>query len=991
MNEIKKEHILAAIKEIDEQGIRSGRHSSTYDVIHEGKSYPPKLVISIANRFATGEELDSSIFSGGMDTPAFQLLKKEGFEIVSKRNDIQDLIRKYKKHILQTQLKDEKYKWELLHEFKGRPNIDAPDLLEEFKSIKYTNLIYAMGIAVLYHLLNAKPEEMRSLFRKLFDESNDLTQRIKSFNIESLALYRSLGETLQHHQDERTIASYLTFYNPEKYTFYKYSFYKKLCGLLNEKEAKKNEKYPHYLQLIHRLIEEYIQHDIELIELVKSYIPEYYDGSNNLLLTQDILYQMLDKNDDLQEINVKEEFANWFIANDGKISNYYSKQFGSKKERLIDELDLYEDEYKENFNREIFIINVNDFINQFKIIKKNIYDKTTEFSKFSEKRSSDKPRAILGNNNYLKFLLERFSQQQTINYWIFQGNPKFYDVAGALQDDVLTSWKVAAHKDKIRIGDKVILWISGEDSGCYALAEVTSEVGKIPVNVEEIKYYKSDYDENEDRISIEIEHNYFNSPILWKTIKENGVFKDFKGGNQGTNFTATKEQYEALLDLDSIKSGIDMGKINNRIIQPLNQILYGPPGTGKTFELQNAHFDNFTIRETALTREQYLESVVADLTWWQVISIAVLDLGKTKVNDIVNHELIKIKEKLSSSKTVRPTIWGQLQSHTVMECPFVNVSNRSEPLYFSKSEDSQWTIDEKLLEDYYPEGKKILAISENYKPSNDTLIKNYDFVTFHQSFSYEDFVEGIKPRLDEGETEVAFEIKDGIFKKLCIKAEADPKNKYAIFIDEINRGNVSAIFGELITLIEDDKRLGSTNELKVKLPYSKRELGVPSNLYIIGTMNTADRSVEALDTALRRRFSFSEIMPNPALLEEIQFNDFNLAEVLKTINERIEVLIDRDHTIGHSYFLKIKNGDIASLKSVFKNNIFPLLQEYFYHDYEKIALILGEGFIRLKENQTVNFAKFKNIDAPEVSPQFELIDKIEDIEVAVHLLLNRNV
>jgi 5-methylcytosine-specific restriction endonuclease McrBC GTP-binding regulatory subunit McrB len=319
------------------------------------------------------------------------------------------------------------------------------------------------------------------------------------------------------------------------------------------------------------------------------------------------------------------------------------------------------------------------------------------------------------------------------------------------------------------------------------------------------------------------------------------------------------------------------------------------------------------------------------------------------------------------------------------------VSNRSEPLYFSKSEDSQWTIDEKLLEDYYPEGKKILAISKNYKPSNDNLIKNYDFVTFHQSFSYEDFVEGIKPRLDEGETEVAFEIKDGIFKKLCIKAEADPKNNYAIFIDEINRGNVSAIFGELITLIEDDKRLGSTNELKVKLPYSKRELGVPSNLYIIGTMNTADRSVEALDTALRRRFSFSEIMPNPELLEEIEFNGFNLAEVLKTINERIEVLLDRDHTIGHSYFLKIRNGDVVSLKSVFKNNIFPLLQEYFYHDYEKIALILGEGFVRVKKNQTVRFAKFNDINTPDIGTQFELIDKIEDIEGAVHLLLNRNV
>jgi 5-methylcytosine-specific restriction protein B len=172
------------------------------------------------------------------------------------------------------------------------------------------------------------------------------------------------------------------------------------------------------------------------------------------------------------------------------------------------------------------------------------------------------------------------------------------------------------------------------------------------------------------------------------------------------------------------------------------------------------------------------------------------------------------------------------------------------------------------------------------------------------------------------------------------------------------------------------------------LPYSKRELGVPLNLHIIGTMNTADRSVEALDTALRRRFSFTEIMPNPELLDKIQFNGFNLAEVLRTINERIEVLLDRDHTIGHSYFLKIKNGDTEALKSIFKNNIFPLLQEYFYHDYEKIALILGEGFVRLKENQAVKFAAFKNIDQPEIMPQFELIEEIEDIEESVKLLLN---
>jgi len=422
---------------------------------------------------------------------------------------------------------------------------------------------------------------------------------------------------------------------------------------------------------------------------------------------------------------------------------------------------------------------------------------------------------------------------------------------------------------------------------------------------------------------------------------------------------------------------------------PLNQILYGPPGTGKTYRLQKEFFNKFTINETALSRDKYLESLIVGLNWWQIISIAVLDLGSVKVNEIHEHEFIRIKEKLSSSKTIRPTIWGQLQSHTVLECPNVNVERRTDPLIFYKSDDIKWSVDRELLDQYFPEAFEILNKSKNFVPDASKSIKNYEFITFHQSFSYEDFIEGIKPKLDDGEKEVSFEIKDGVFKRLCIKAETDPDNDYAIFIDEINRGNVSAIFGELITLIEEDKRIGGTNGIKVRLPYSKSEFGVPSNLFIIGTMNTADRSVEALDTALRRRFSFTEIMPDSNLLDNIAFKGFTLGAVLKTINERIEVLLDRDHTIGHSYFLKLKSGDVEGLNSVFANNIIPLLQEYFYHDYEKIALILGEGFVKMKENKAVKFAHFRNIDSPEIQNQFELIGSIGDIEKAINLLLNK--
>ena len=420
---------------------------------------------------------------------------------------------------------------------------------------------------------------------------------------------------------------------------------------------------------------------------------------------------------------------------------------------------------------------------------------------------------------------------------------------------------------------------------------------------------------------------------------------------------------------------------------PLNTILYGPPGTGKTYKLQKEYFDLFTVKETSLNRSQYLENIVADLTWWQVLSIILLDLKKVKVNEIINHELLEIKGKLSNSKTMRPTVWGRLQAHTKIDCLNVNVTDRSQPPIFYKDEESKWNVDEDLLEQYYPEAFIVLDEVKNFIPSADKLIRNYEFVTFHQSFSYEDFIEGIKPKLGEDENDIAYEIQDGIFKKLCLKADVDRDNNYAIFIDEINRGNVSAIFGELITLIEKDKRLDQENELKVKLPYSKKELGVPPNLYIFGTMNTADRSVEALDTALRRRFSFEEIMPIPELLVNIEFDHFNLSDVLTIINNRIEALLDRDHTIGHSYFMSINSGDSEGLKNVFQNNVIPLLQEYFYHDYEKIALILGEGFIEHKESK-VKFANFKNIEPPEIDSSFEL-KTIEDIESAIVILLNK--
>lgn len=252
------------------------------------------------------------------------------------------------------------------------------------------------------------------------------------------------------------------------------------------------------------------------------------------------------------------------------------------------------------------------------------------------------------------------------------------------------------------------------------------------------------------------------------------------------------------------------------------------------------------------------------------------------------------------------------------------------------------------------------------------------FTTFHQSMSYEDFIEGIKPRTIKGN--VTYEVKPGIFKELCDRAIKEPEQNYVIIIDEINRGNVANIFGELISLIEKDKRIGVREELRAKLPYSNEIFGVPKNVYIIGTMNTADRSVEALDTALRRRFTFKEMMPNPGLLS-VDYQD-----ILTTINQRIEVLKDREHQIGHSYFMDVENED--DLKDVFYDKIIPLLQEYFYGDYEKIQLVLGEGFVK-KDSASVKFAGDKSGDF-DVSEVYRIVPKDKcNMDEARGKLLNK--
>ena len=250
-----------------------------------------------------------------------------------------------------------------------------------------------------------------------------------------------------------------------------------------------------------------------------------------------------------------------------------------------------------------------------------------------------------------------------------------------------------------------------------------------------------------------------------------------------------------------------------------------------------------------------------------------------------------------------------------------------------------------------------------------------EMVTFHQNTTYEDFVEGIRPVLAgvasagaeipadaAAAGEVRYELSRGVFPRIAERAAADPNARYVLVIDEINRGNVARIFGELITLIEDSKRLGRDDETRVRLPGSKTDFGVPSNLHVIGTMNTADRSIALLDTALRRRFVFEEMMPDPFHAEiRKDVDGVDCRKLLDAMNRRIAVLLDREHQIGHTYFLGVATP--AELAGTFRTRILPLLQEYFYDDWEKIRAVLNRNSFVRKSDPPAELVQSDLVDA----------------------------
>lgn len=942
----------------------------------------------------------------------------------------------------------EKYKWAVLAQcyekwdwtaeekatmFKNTFNVSGP------KNLWMSGQFYPTKMVDQFFEIDA--EDVIFHFDALFDESKDLNSRIQSFIDFNAAYLPKLREVKQddiienhYHSDLRAISLYLTLQYPEKYFLYKHSMNKAFSEVFELPNIKKGQisNYEHYLSLCNEILD-YIKEDSSFIAKYKEYCNKsgHYSDEHLHLLVQDFIYSI---------------------------------------------------------------------------------------------------------GSYLRPSTE-------ISYWIFQCNPDMFDLVTALDENLLETWTVSAHKDKIKEGDKAIIWMTGDDAGCYALADVIGS----PESTEKSKddHLWKGTQKSGTKVNIEITHNFSDRPILKSHIEEIKTLSGFKGGNQGTNFQSSKLEYDTFLSLSQHPEGI-------------RYWLYSPGENASKWEtfykegIMGLGWDNIGDLNQYKSRLEIKNALInaygGETSKSNDVTANDDFVNKMKIGDIIivkkgKSELLGYGEVTSDYffienridfKSCRKIDWKlngnwkvdfslvtkTLTDITVYPSVHPDYNKYHERLMGimmknSKTKNTNLMIFPLNTIFYGPPGtgkthltikraaeiitgQTIVHYNDALKIFKQHLGTRIEFITFHQNYSYEDFIQGLRPDTENG-NQLTFQKKDGVFMQMAInalyeyykksktsslkegKGEIDinevyldfveflknSKNKefasvsgakihvsdftkndniefkhqnssrsylvsgtrliklyerfpnigliknvhndireaiggcnttvyfvalrefiqfkesyiiadsiehqeeyeeigyeskkkllstidqdeirkistedvppYVIIIDEINRANISRVFGELITLIEPDKRSHGDIPLQCTLPSGDTFI-VPSNLYIIGTMNTADKSIALLDIALRRRFEFEAMYP----IYELKDNIVHHKDVLEKINASIILRKGYDFQIGHAYFM---DGQI-SLEDIMNKKVIPLLLEYFMNDKKEVEDILKSAGLTIQE------------------------------------------
>ena len=599
--------------------------------------------------------------------------------------------------------------------------------------------------------------------------------------------------------------------------------------------------------------------------------------------------------------SIKERFADWLISqgDEGK----YKRVYNGEKSILIEKLNEYEIAYEKDFGISIFNNRTNSFKSIIEALETNVIEDGAEIGDLNRRTvGNGSVKAILGPNNYIKFLTEF--------------------------DNVI-------EKTELDINDlNTILY------GPPGTGKTYSTIDKVVSIITPSLFVEGDHTANK----LVYDELYKKKMVLFSTFHQSMSYEDFVEGIKPRMDNESESESEELsyeispgiFKVACARASYNAYKENKSV-------------TKKVYEFEDVYEGFLEKARNKIIAEDFLTC--------ETKTRKVVEIYRVNKNDS-----IKARAKGSVATHVAPLTKENIQK---LYDTFESVS---EIKSLQQVKDAVG-VSPRITE-FYAVFKSLLEFKEKeFEPVKE-----------------EEVVE--KELSDE---EIVRQFDAGLYTKY-VKEFGMFSTPVVLVIDEINRGNVSSIFGELITLIEGDKRMGQPNEIQLVLPYSKQPFAVPPNLFLLGTMNTADRSVEALDTALRRRFNFVEMMPQPNLLK-IRGNgsgmvgDLKLAKILKTINERIEILIDRDHTIGHAYLWNVKT--IVELKLAFHNKIIPLLQEYFFGNYAKMELVIGAKFFdQKKKTKTVNFAVNNTELDVEYGTRYELlnIEKFDDTQMKEAIL-----
>lgn len=855
-------------------------------------------IISIYEREIDGKSMDAKIVSQKEENAMFNMTKYK------------EVLEHYKDGFDSEHWNKEGYKWEMVKHFQDNWDVDAEDFAGMLKeSLAKTDNILTSSrrfpAGMIIGFAERAPEEVRSMFINLYDESKDVFDRINDFANKSEYMLENYWKGPEnHYQDLNSISTYLWLRYPDKYYIYKYTVIKETADELEAdyqfKRGEHENNFRNFLELYNGISAE-LQKEKELTDIVSRFITSScYPDTYAKTLTVDFGYY---------------------------ISRYYKSLKEESKDKELDDFwpsyeDYPVDISKEDWKRFIEEVEYPNHKGAMRVLKCYVdIGGTASPTKMSE--------TYKGHSMVYTGSISNTSRRAL----------KYFDMEPCIDKKNDTQWLFPIAFQGKR-GE-------GNDKGTYVykmrpeLMEALSEM-----NLDDIEL---EYSKGMEEMSAEM---FSKNTILY--------------GPPGTGKT-----YSSILYAVGICDGKSVDELNGKkygeVLERFNELRDEGRIAFTTFH-QSYGYEEFIegikpVVDESEDNDRDISYVVADGLFKKFCNSAEVPAGSTSGNDygLNNHPNVwKVSLEGTGENPTRTECmenghvrigWDEYGERITDETDYSNGGKIVLDTFINKMQ-----IGDIVLSCYSASTIDAIGVvtgEYEWNPGYTIYrrVRNVNWLVKDLNYNIVELNGGASMTLATV-YKMRLTVSDvlGILKEVGVQG-ADPadtqKKPYVFIIDEINRGNISKIFGELITLIEPSKRIGAKEEMKLLLPYSGKKFGVPDNVYILGTMNTADRSIALMDTALRRRFDFVEMMPDYDVIKGITVESdgvyVDIAKMLEIMNKRIEYLYDREHTLGHSYFIGLKeDASIEKLAEIFDKRIIPLLKEYFYEDYGKIQMVLGD-------------------------------------------------